>query len=215
MRMGRKKLNGLLVQINSQGALTPAGREALMAEAHSRIQSCKMMHDQNAERCRGIAKRNRANPEDIVHDFGESNPWKAPKAAAPFEIDGYKIRSDNAHIRHHRSRRQELRIGGPNARGTLAALQKHLGGQSLAAAPVTPQNDLAAASEASTAAAQRLFRGVRNASRANMLGTEAERMRKFADDPAHAIANGIHLARQTNLLVAWMLPGQARLMMRA
>jgi hypothetical protein len=90
----QEKLNGIVAQINNQGGLTPEGRQALMAEAHSRIQSYKMMYDQDAERYRGIATRNRANPEDVVHNFGEFAPWTAPKInGAPIEIDGYKIKA--------------------------------------------------------------------------------------------------------------------------
>jgi len=88
----QEKLNGIIGQINNEGGLTPAGRQALMAEAHSRIQSYKMMYDQDAERYKGIATRNRANPEDVVHNFGEFQPWTAPKSA-PIEIDGYKIKA--------------------------------------------------------------------------------------------------------------------------
>jgi hypothetical protein len=89
-----EKLNGIIAQIHSQGALTPAGREALMAEAHSRMQSYKQMYDQDAERFTGIANRNRMNPADVVHDFGAFNPWTAPKAAGgAVEIDGYKIKA--------------------------------------------------------------------------------------------------------------------------
>lgn len=77
----QEKLNGLIAQINGQGGLTPEGRQALMAEAYSRMQSYKMMYDQDAERYRGIATRNRANPEDVVHNFGEFQPWTVPKIA--------------------------------------------------------------------------------------------------------------------------------------
>jgi hypothetical protein len=81
----QEKLNGIIGQINNEGGLTPAGRQALMAEAHSRIQSYKMMYDQDSDRYRGIATRNRANPEDVVHNFGEFQPWTAPKAGGPAE----------------------------------------------------------------------------------------------------------------------------------
>jgi hypothetical protein len=88
----QEKLNGIIAQINGQGGLTPEGRQALMAEAHSRMQSYKMMYDQDAQRYRGIAQRNRANPEDVVADFGTFDPWTVPKGA-PVEIDGYKIKA--------------------------------------------------------------------------------------------------------------------------
>jgi hypothetical protein len=89
----QEKLNGIIAQINGQGGLTPEGRQALMAEAHSRMQSYKMMYDQDAQRYRGIAQRNRANPDDVVADFGTFDPWTVPKSGAPVEIDGYKIKA--------------------------------------------------------------------------------------------------------------------------
>lgn len=89
----QEKLNGIIAQINGQGGLTPEGRQALMAEAHSRMQSYKMMYDQDAQRYRGIAQRNRANPDDVVADFGTFEPWTVPKSGAPVEIDGYKIKA--------------------------------------------------------------------------------------------------------------------------
>ncbi|MEH2501248.1 hypothetical protein V1290_000059 [Bradyrhizobium sp. AZCC 1578] len=88
----QEKLNGVIAQINNEGGLTPAGRQALMAEAHSRMQSYKQMYDQDAERFRGIATRTRANPDDVVHDFGEFQPWVA-KSSEPVVIDGYKIKA--------------------------------------------------------------------------------------------------------------------------
>jgi hypothetical protein len=88
----QEKLNGIIGQINNEGGLTPEGRQALMAEAHSRIQSYKMMYDQDSDRYRGIATRNRANPEDVVHNFGEFQPWTAPKAMAP-RLKTYKIKA--------------------------------------------------------------------------------------------------------------------------
>jgi hypothetical protein len=89
----QEKLNGMVAQINGQGGLTPEGRQALMAEAHSRMQSYKMMYDQDAQRYRGIAQRNRANPEDVVADFGTFEPWTVPKAGVPVTVDGYTIKA--------------------------------------------------------------------------------------------------------------------------
>jgi hypothetical protein len=89
-----EKLNGIIGQINNEGGLTPAGRQAIMAEAHGRMMSYKQMYDQDAERYKGIAGRNRANPDDVVHDFGEFQPWTAPvKGGGAVEIDGYKIKA--------------------------------------------------------------------------------------------------------------------------
>lgn len=90
----QEKLNGVIAQINGQGGLTPEGRQALMAEALSRMQAYKAVYDQDAEQYRGIAARNRANPDDVVRDFGEFKPWEAPKKeAAPVTIDGYTIKA--------------------------------------------------------------------------------------------------------------------------
>ena len=89
----QEKLNGIISQINNEGGLTPAGRQALMAEAYSRISAYKGEFDQDAERYRGIAGRNRMNAEDIVPSFGEFKPWEIPKAGQPIVIDGYKIKA--------------------------------------------------------------------------------------------------------------------------
>jgi len=89
----QEKLNGLIAQINEKGALTPEGRQALMAEAHSRIMAYKQQYDFDVGRYGGIAERNRINKADVIPDFGTFEPWTAPKNAAPVEIDGYKIKA--------------------------------------------------------------------------------------------------------------------------
>jgi hypothetical protein len=91
----QEKLNGIIGQINSKGGLTPEGRQALMAEAHSRISSYKQQFDLDAGRYKGITERNRIRTEDVIPDFGTFEPWTAPKAApaGPVEIDGYKIKA--------------------------------------------------------------------------------------------------------------------------
>lgn len=89
----QEKLNGIISQINNEGGLTPAGRQALMAEAYSRIAAYKGEFDQDAERFRGIAGRNRINAEDVVPNFGDFKPWEVPKAGQPVVIDGYKIKA--------------------------------------------------------------------------------------------------------------------------
>jgi len=65
--------------------------------------------------------------------------------------------------------------------------------EDLRAAPAATsmQPEAESLSDASSAAAQRLSRGVRNVSRSSMAGTEAERVGKFADDSVRAIANGM------------------------
>lgn len=89
----QEKLNGIVSQINNQGGLTPAGRQALMAEAYSRISAYKGEFDQDAGRFRSIAGRNRINADDVVPAFDDFKPWEAPKSGAPVEIDGYKIKA--------------------------------------------------------------------------------------------------------------------------
>jgi hypothetical protein len=78
----QEKLNGIIAQINNEGGLTPQGRQALMAEAYSRMMAYKQQYDQDRGRFEGIAGRNRINPADVVPDFGEFKPWEAPKPAA-------------------------------------------------------------------------------------------------------------------------------------
>jgi len=89
----QEKLNGIIGQINSEGGLTPAGRERLLAEAHSRITAYKQQYDLDAGRYKGITERNRINKDDVIPDFGTFEPWTAPKNGAPIEIDGYKIKA--------------------------------------------------------------------------------------------------------------------------
>jgi flagellum-specific peptidoglycan hydrolase FlgJ len=89
----QEKLNGIIGQINSKGGLTPEGRQALMAEAHGRIQAYNAEYERDTGRYKGIAERNRINTADIIPDFGKIEPWMAPKNAAPIEIDGYQIKA--------------------------------------------------------------------------------------------------------------------------
>jgi hypothetical protein len=89
----QERLNGLIAQIQSKGALTPEGRQALMAEAHGRVTAYKGEFDRDATRYKGITERNRMNTADVIPEFGTFEPWTAPKNAAPVEIDGYKIRA--------------------------------------------------------------------------------------------------------------------------
>lgn len=89
----QEKLNGIIGQINSEGGLTPAGRERLLAEAHSRITAYKQQYDLDAGRYKGITERNRINKDDVIPDFGTFEPWTAPKSGEPIVIDGYKIKA--------------------------------------------------------------------------------------------------------------------------
>ncbi|MGM5020182.1 M15 family metallopeptidase [Tardiphaga sp. 367_B4_N1_1] len=89
----QEKLNGIIAQINSKGSLTPEGRQALMAEAHSRIMAYKQQYDFDVGRYGGIADRSRINRADVIPDFGSFEPWTVPKNAAPTVIDGYTIKA--------------------------------------------------------------------------------------------------------------------------
>lgn len=74
-------LVGTINALNGGAALTPETREAIMREAHSRIQSYKQTFDQDAGQYRGIAERNRMNTADVMPDFGEFQPWTPPQTA--------------------------------------------------------------------------------------------------------------------------------------
>ena len=65
-------------QLQSTGRLDPAVREAIMQEAHSRVQAYAGMFNQDAKMFRGIAQRGRMNEADVIPDFGTFEPFKAP-----------------------------------------------------------------------------------------------------------------------------------------
>lgn len=75
-------LVGAANSLNGGAALTPETRAAILREAHNRITSYKTMYDQDAGFYRGVASRNRANPDDVIPDFGEFKPY-TPAVAAP------------------------------------------------------------------------------------------------------------------------------------
>lgn len=71
-------------QLMSTGRLSPEVREALMQEAHSRMQSYAGMFEQDAGMYRGIAGRNRMLEEDVLPRFGPFEQYKKPeKPPAP------------------------------------------------------------------------------------------------------------------------------------
>jgi cell wall hydrolase len=80
-------------QLADTGRLSPGLRKDIMEEAHSRMQSYKLMFDQDAGMYRGIAQRGRMNPLDVLPEFGEFAPWAPAYTTQPVEIDGYKIRA--------------------------------------------------------------------------------------------------------------------------
>jgi hypothetical protein len=67
-------------QLASSGRLTPEVREAIMQEAHSRINAYQGMFEQDAGMYRGIAQRGRMNEADVLPTFG---PYEQYKRAAP------------------------------------------------------------------------------------------------------------------------------------
>lgn len=71
-------------QIQGTGRLDKDVRAAIMEEAHSRIGSYQSMFDQDAGMYRGIAQRQRLNPEDVVPKFGPFDPYQpAPPGGSP------------------------------------------------------------------------------------------------------------------------------------
>lgn len=71
----------ILSQLSGSGRLSPDVRQALMTEAHSRVQSYKTMFDQDAGMYRGILQRQRMNEADVLPAFGPFQQFTAPKAA--------------------------------------------------------------------------------------------------------------------------------------
>jgi hypothetical protein len=81
-------------QLTSTGRLTPEVREAIMQEAHSRINAYQGMFEQDAGMYRGIAQRSRMNEADVLPAFGPYEQYKrAAKPTEPVVIDGYKIKA--------------------------------------------------------------------------------------------------------------------------
>lgn len=68
-------------QLMGGGRLSPSVRASIMQEAHSRVQAYSGMYDQDMEHFKGIAERNRLNPDDVIRKFGAFEQWKAPQQA--------------------------------------------------------------------------------------------------------------------------------------
>jgi len=77
-------------QLTSAGRLTPEVREAIMQEAHSRINAYQGMFEQDAGMYRGIAQRSRMNEADVLPAFG---PYEQYKRAVP-PVAGAAPKSD-------------------------------------------------------------------------------------------------------------------------
>jgi hypothetical protein len=76
-------LQGQISALNGGGRLTPETRRAIMQEAYGRLQSYEQQYNQDADFYRGIAKKRRMDPDEVVPGFGAFTPWQpAPPAAA-------------------------------------------------------------------------------------------------------------------------------------
>ena len=76
-------LVGTINSLNGGAALTPETRKAILAEAHSRMQSYQQLFDQESAMYRNMAVENRMKPEHVIPQFGPFNPWEPPPPAAP------------------------------------------------------------------------------------------------------------------------------------
>lgn len=74
-------LQGAIASLNGGAALTPETRQAIMTEAHGRVQGYDQAFKQDAGQYSGIVQRNNFNPSDVIPDFGTYEPWKMPAAA--------------------------------------------------------------------------------------------------------------------------------------
>jgi spore germination cell wall hydrolase CwlJ-like protein len=74
-------LVGSINSLNGGARLQPETRKAILAEAHSRMNSYSQLYEQESGMYRGIAERNRIRPEDVIHKFGPFEPWAGPGQA--------------------------------------------------------------------------------------------------------------------------------------
>lgn len=77
-----QRLVGYAQSIMGGAALTPETREALMAEAYSRMDTYRQQFDQDATQYRGIVERRQLNPDDVIPNVGEYSRWERQKPAA-------------------------------------------------------------------------------------------------------------------------------------
>lgn len=73
-----EQLIGAINALNGGAALTPETRQALMQEAHSRMQSYQQLFDQDMGQYDGIIQRRGMNRPDVIPEFGAFEPYKAP-----------------------------------------------------------------------------------------------------------------------------------------
>lgn len=72
---------GLVNGLNGGQALTPETRQAIMKEAHVRLQAYQEQFQQEADFYKNIATKRRADPDQVIPNFGQFDPWApAPKA---------------------------------------------------------------------------------------------------------------------------------------
>jgi hypothetical protein len=77
------RLNGFIRSIQGEGRLRPESRAAIMQEAHGRMQSYAGLYQQDADFYRGIASKNRMDPDQVIPNFGKFDPWTPPEKPAP------------------------------------------------------------------------------------------------------------------------------------
>ena len=74
---------GIVNGLNGGQQLTPETRQAIMKEAYVRLQAYQQQFQQEADFYKNIANKRRADPELVIPNFGQFNPWEpAPKVPA-------------------------------------------------------------------------------------------------------------------------------------
>lgn len=76
-----EQLMGAINALIGGAALTPETRQALMAEAYSRMNTYKGQFDQDMKQYRGIVGRRGFNADDVIPDPGEFSPYEGPPKA--------------------------------------------------------------------------------------------------------------------------------------
>ena len=78
----QERFNGMISSIQGGAGLTPQTRQALMAEAYGRMQSYETEYGAARSHYTDIAKRMRANPDDVIQNLEPVKPWQAQSAAS-------------------------------------------------------------------------------------------------------------------------------------
>lgn len=78
-----EQLMGAVNALNGGAALTPETRQALMAEAYSRMNTYRDQFEQDASQYRGIVERRQLNPADVIPNIGDFRPYEGAKKPPP------------------------------------------------------------------------------------------------------------------------------------